>query len=75
MGIYRDWIMKQKTEEGINRQEKINEKDIEAEACIELGTRCSIRLNPGARNERSEETEEVFTGMNTGNMRSIQHRK
>ena len=46
MGIYRDWVMKQNTEEGIELQGKINERDVEAEASLQLGTRCSSRLNP-----------------------------
>ena len=51
MGIYRDWVMKQSTEEGIARQEKINEKNIEDEACLQFGIRSSARLNPTESNE------------------------
>ena len=46
-----------KTEEGISRQEKINERDVESEACIELGIRSSIRLNPAERREQEKSSE------------------
>ena len=44
MAIYRDWVMKQKTEESIKRQNLIMSKDIEAEVRMIRGMRSSKRL-------------------------------
>ena len=46
MKIYRDWVTKQRSEEGIARQMALDEKAIESEERMVRGTRCSLRLNP-----------------------------
>ena len=48
MAIYRDWVVKQKTEEGIKRQSLITSKDIEAEVRMIRGMRSSKRLQGNA---------------------------
>jgi hypothetical protein len=54
MGIFRDWIMKQKSEEGILRQRALSEKDIEAEINMLKGTRYSNRLQPSIGDKLEE---------------------
>jgi hypothetical protein len=44
LGIYRDWVMKQKTEEGILRQNVITARDIENEVRMVKGIRYSKSL-------------------------------
>jgi hypothetical protein len=59
MGIFRDWITKQRSEEGIVRQNALSEKDIEAEINLLKGTRYSMRLQPNAKeNDIEPEPEE-----------------
>ena len=55
MGIFRDWIMKQKSEEGILRQRALSEKDIQAEINMLKGTRYSNRLQPSIGDKLEED--------------------
>ena len=60
LGIYRDWVQKQKTEEGIIRQTQITEKEVEAEANGRVGGRSSKRLYTSIGNEAIlSESEEI----------------
>ena len=55
LGIYRDWVQKQKSEEGINRQAQITEKEIESEANRIAVTRCSKRVYQSTENDNCKE--------------------
>jgi hypothetical protein len=54
MKIYRDWVTKQRSEEGIARQMTLDEKDIEVEERMIRGTRCSLRLKPMTNENETE---------------------